>query len=78
MTILGCPEKGKNTCTTNDGVISGPSVPKTDKKDTHHREMTLCLCCTIMELALTLKIWQNWNEMRVNRASQSQDKCWHE
>jgi hypothetical protein len=71
-------KKAKNTCATSDGAISGPSVPKTDKKDTHHREMTLCLCCTMIELALTLKIQQSWNEMRVNGASQCQDKHWHE
>jgi hypothetical protein len=53
-------------------------VPKSDKKDTHHRQMALFLCCTMMEMALTLKIWQCCNELRVNGALQYQDKCWQE
>jgi hypothetical protein len=66
MTILGCPEKRQKTHAQQ---VMEPSVAhqcQKQKKDTHHREMTLCLCCTMMELALTLKIWQNWYEMRVN------------
>jgi hypothetical protein len=65
MTILGCPEKRQKT----HAQVMEPSVAhqcQKQKKDTRHREMTLCLCCTMMELALTLKIWQNWYEMRVN------------
>jgi hypothetical protein len=79
MTILGFP---KNRQKTHAQQVMEPSVAhqcqKTDKKDAYHREIPLCFCCTMMIMVLTLKIQQCCNEMRVNQASQFQDKCWQE